>query len=438
MVTRDNGAGLLSRAARLLGRPSGDGSQADPDETGFGSDPGLAAGAAKELLKQTVERKRKYDLVRRREFDQLRKIRRNHHPGAGARLRQAPDFRPSISANLNERAMTLRKIDEIEAQMSKQWWNNKTAPLQPTDPLPAPSGAGQAPTRALASATGNPASTNLLAFAATVQSSPNLSGPQDSEYALTQAGWLDSQDGAAGTGQVQDSVNAGWQRRALHESETVPALAATSTSTADAELETAAILFANGDDTAVAANLLAGWQACALDVERSVAWAAALFDFYRSTARPADFERLALDYGQRLQRPAPGWLPTSVPVRAQTQDVIWHCPAQLDWLRAQALMDELSPIPVPTRFQLVGELRGNQQALLQQWQVVPAVSQVLLIDCTRLVRVDFAAAGSILNWLAARRSEPGRVRFCEVGVLLAIFFQLVGIGDDAQIQLRQA
>lgn len=404
MVTRDHGAGLLSRVAGFVGHPTRDGLSADPGEAEFDSGPELAAGAAKERLKETIERKRQNDLVRRREFDQLRKIRRNRIPGAGSACNQASDFRPGIGFNLDERAMMLRKIDEIEAQMSRQWWMNKTAPLQPAD----------------------------LPTAVTVQASGNPSGPRDSEYVSTQAGWLDSQDSGVGTDQIKGSVNAEWHGRAPPEPAAVSpaAMRATSTTTtADAELEPAAILFANGEDAAVAANLLTGWRGCALDVRRSVAWATALFDFYRATARQADFERLALECCVAYDVAPPAW---SEPRCQCREDAASDTGSSLS--RAAAASAD-SP---PARFELVGELRGNVQALLHQFEVAPLASQTLLIDCARLIRVDFAAAGSLLNWLAARRGEPGRVRFCNVAVLVAIFFQLIGIGDDAEIQSRQA
>lgn len=78
----------------------------------------------KQALKAMIERKRQNDFVRKREFDQLRKL-RNRDPSAAANLARPSFFQSSIPTDPDGRAVTLKKIDEIEAQMSKQWWKGK-------------------------------------------------------------------------------------------------------------------------------------------------------------------------------------------------------------------------------------------------------------------------------------------------------------------------
>ena len=80
---------------------------------------------SKQLLKEMIERKRRNDFVRKREFDMLRKIRKRD-----AMLGRNPSARPSFSQSSmasmpDDRTNTLKKIDEIEAQMSMQWWETK-------------------------------------------------------------------------------------------------------------------------------------------------------------------------------------------------------------------------------------------------------------------------------------------------------------------------
>ena len=73
-------------------------------------------------LKAMIERKRRNDFVRKREFDMLRKLRSRgpaSEPGYGGR---PSFFQSSYSSKPDDRAGTLKKIDEIEAQMSMQWW----------------------------------------------------------------------------------------------------------------------------------------------------------------------------------------------------------------------------------------------------------------------------------------------------------------------------
>lgn len=58
--------------------------------------------------------------VRKREFDTLRAL-RLHLTKAGKEHRQQ-FFHTNIHSKVEDRASTIKKIDEIEAQMSMQWW----------------------------------------------------------------------------------------------------------------------------------------------------------------------------------------------------------------------------------------------------------------------------------------------------------------------------
>jgi hypothetical protein len=64
--------------------------------------------------------------LRKREFDKLRNLRQNQSM-TDDKPRQR-FFHTSMLTDLSEKTSTLKKIDEIEAQMSMQWW--KTEVLQ--------------------------------------------------------------------------------------------------------------------------------------------------------------------------------------------------------------------------------------------------------------------------------------------------------------------
>ncbi|MEW6694363.1 STAS domain protein [Tepidimonas thermarum] len=61
----------------------------------------------------------------------------------------------------------------------------------------------------------------------------------------------------------------------------------------------------------------------------------------------------------------------------------------------------------------------------------------LVVDVRRLQRVDFAAAGALLQWLLGARGRGVRVELDGVGPLLATVFHVVGIDDAATLRLRQ-
>ena len=103
MVTKDNNSGLLSKMAKFVRNPTKDWSELDQIE----QEPEPELGYSKKSLKEMIERKRQNDFVRRREFDQLRKLRRNG-PVVSADLAGRPSFfQSSIASNPDERAMTL-------------------------------------------------------------------------------------------------------------------------------------------------------------------------------------------------------------------------------------------------------------------------------------------------------------------------------------------
>ena len=118
MATKDDRPTLLSKMAMFVRNPPKDWSELERTE------PEQEAGYDKQALKAMIERKRQNDFVRKREFDNLRKLRRKD-PLAMAGSARPSFFQSSLPADSGGRADTLKKIDEIEAQMSKQWWKGK-------------------------------------------------------------------------------------------------------------------------------------------------------------------------------------------------------------------------------------------------------------------------------------------------------------------------
>src|SRR5256885_15508576 len=111
--------GLLSKVVRFVRHPTVNWSDLD------GLDGEQESQYSKQALKEMIERKRRNDFVRKREFDMLRKMRRSEvmagqDPGARPSF-----FQSSMPSKPDDRATTLQKIDEIEAQMSMQGWKTK-------------------------------------------------------------------------------------------------------------------------------------------------------------------------------------------------------------------------------------------------------------------------------------------------------------------------
>ena len=89
------------------------------------------------MLKEMIERRQRNDFVRRREFDMLRKLRRREADGGrDAAATSLVLQRQQQPGKTEGRALTLKKIDEIEEQMSQQWWKNRRHRGEPADGAP--------------------------------------------------------------------------------------------------------------------------------------------------------------------------------------------------------------------------------------------------------------------------------------------------------------
>ncbi len=67
-------------------------------------------------------------MIRKREFDKLRALRQNEILNDGRPKQRF--FHTSMLTDLSEKTSTIKKIDEIEAQMSMQWWKTELLDLK--------------------------------------------------------------------------------------------------------------------------------------------------------------------------------------------------------------------------------------------------------------------------------------------------------------------
>eukprot|EP00611_Tribonema_gayanum_P004652 TRINITY_DN1384_c0_g2_i1.p3 TRINITY_DN1384_c0_g2~~TRINITY_DN1384_c0_g2_i1.p3 ORF type:complete len:222 (+),score=38.28 TRINITY_DN1384_c0_g2_i1:270-935(+) len=119
MSKDDSSGGFLSKVVKFVRHPTTSWSDLDTRTADRESEYSKAA------LKEMIERKRRNDFVRKREFDMLRKIRSREGTGAEGPGMRPSFFQSSLPSKPDDRAETLKKIDEIEAQMSMQWWKTK-------------------------------------------------------------------------------------------------------------------------------------------------------------------------------------------------------------------------------------------------------------------------------------------------------------------------
>jgi anti-anti-sigma regulatory factor len=86
--------------------------------------------------------------------------------------------------------------------------------------------------------------------------------------------------------------------------------------------------------------------------------------------------------------------------------------------------------------ELSGEIRGDPQAILEALEQRLAGADVMIISCRNLIRVDFSAAGTLLNWASGHHAKGCMVQFVDAHRLISAFFHAIGITEFARVVLR--
>ena len=304
---------------------------------------------SKQMLKEMIERKRRNDFVRRREFDQLRKL-RQREVLQGHRTEDAsnrPSFFQSSMASPDERAVTLKKIDEIEAQMSQQWWKSKQSGNEAgeTMPLTMPPGATQpapgpdtqaADARAFAPTAPVTLGSPLAAANAAAPTAPSPVAPLFANDSMA-VGRFGGVDAAL---QAEPEVHPSF-------SPTVPGgvppvAVQLERFVHEPDLEEAAIRYANGDHEGAESGLLQVLEQHRQDdPEQQLELWMTLFELYRATGQQDRFESLAIDFAAQYSRSAPLWfsLPDQLGVQVSSSDEAGDAPGrrEFSWNAPQRL-----------------------------------------------------------------------------------------------------
>ena len=82
-------------------------------------------------------------------------------------------------------------------------------------------------------------------------------------------------------------------------------------------------------------------------------------------------------------------------------------------------------------------IEGSIDALLQEIQTHATKHNPAHIDCSRLVRVDFNAAGQLVNGLLPLTAQGKKIVFDEVNHLVAALFKVMGLHDIVTVNTRK-
>lgn len=148
----------------------------------------------------------------------------------------------------------------------------------------------------------------------------------------------------------------------------------------------------------------------------------------------APYDLAAEDFAATYGAMPPEWTPAATKVSTQ-DDGLTDLASRAPDFAVSTLPDELGLTSTIT-VELVGQLAGDvSQTMVRALSEIGDATTVM-VSCERLIRVDLMAAGELLNWVAARRSEGRLVRFTQVHRLVALFFCAMGLDDQAPIELR--
>ena len=164
-------------------------------------------------------------------------------------------------------------------------------------------------------------------------------------------------------------------------------------------------------------------------------------DALRMTNRPDQFDEAAIDYCVTYEVSPPSWERARCEVRVSGTGSTTSSPplsvvsdVSTSFLESR-LTEDTGMVQVGT-VELSGQLVGDIGPTLKKMDAELGMASIVNVSCARLIRVDFIAAGDLLNWVLARRSENRSVRFIEAHRMVALFFGAMGINEHAKVKVR--
>ncbi len=168
-------------------------------------------------------------------------------------------------------------------------------------------------------------------------------------------------------------------------------------------------------------------------------------DALRLANRPDQFDEAAIDYCVTYEVSPPSWEPTRCKVHIGGSGISTRQPdlsligeVSTGFMESHLADDAAGSATVEVaHVELSGQLIGDIGATMSKLERDLTSAPVISVSCARLIRVDFIAAGDLLNWVLAKRSESRSVQFVDTHRLVALFFGAMGINEHARVQVRK-
>jgi hypothetical protein len=164
-------------------------------------------------------------------------------------------------------------------------------------------------------------------------------------------------------------------------------------------------------------------------------------DALRMTNRPDQFDEAAIDYCVTYEVSPPSWeravcqaIVSGSKLTATQPPMSVVGEVSTSFVESRTMDDPVS-VQVTT-VELSGQLVGDIAPTLKKMDDEIQNAAVVNVSCANLIRVDFIAAGDLLNWVLTRRTESRSVNFLDAHRLVALFFGAMGINEHARVKVR--
>jgi hypothetical protein len=157
--------------------------------------------------------------------------------------------------------------------------------------------------------------------------------------------------------------------------------------------------------------------------------------------RPDQFDEAAIDYCVTYEVSPPSWEKVRCQVRIGGTGLSTQSPplSQVSEVTTNFVESGVDDAPGQVQVatvELSGQLVGDIGSTLAQLDGQLGTASMVNVACNKLIRVDFVAAGDLLNWVLSKRGENRSITFADAHRLVALFFGAMGINENAKVQVR--
>ncbi len=166
-------------------------------------------------------------------------------------------------------------------------------------------------------------------------------------------------------------------------------------------------------------------------------------ELLRLSNRADKFDEVAIDYCVTYELSPPSWESAACSVKlmsdatcTQTVSLSHISDVSTSFVESQLHEEDHIAIVQQASLELAGQMVGDIGGTLNELDRQLGSSSMVQLDCSHLIRVDFIAAGDLLNWVLARRAEHRTIHFINPHRLVALFFGAMGITEHAKVKLQ--